>query len=78
MLEVYYAGGTAKRDFSAAEIVAEIAARGAAAEFAESRPWLVRRLAAEAREGDLVLVMGARDTSLTDFANEVLGALAAG
>ena len=78
MLEVYYAGGTAKRDFSAAEIVAEIAARGAAAEFAESRPWLVRRLAAEAREGDLVLVMGARDPSLTDFANEVLGALAAG
>jgi UDP-N-acetylmuramate--alanine ligase len=78
MLEVYYAGGTARRDFSAAEIVAEIVARGAAAEFAESRPWMVRRLAAEAREGDLVLVMGARDPSLTDFANQVLGALAAG
>jgi len=78
MLEVYYAGGTARRDFSAAEIVAEIAARGATAEFAESRPWLVRRLAAEAREGDLVLVMGARDPSLTDLARDVLGALAAG
>jgi UDP-N-acetylmuramate--alanine ligase len=78
MLEVYYAGGTAKRDFSAADIVAEIAARGARAEFAPSRPWLARRLAAEAREGDLVLVMGARDPSLTDFAHEVLGAIAAG
>ena len=78
MLEVYYAGGTAKRDFSAAEIVAEIASRGAHAEFAESRPWLVRRLAAEAREGDLVLVMGARDPSLTGLAHDILAALAAG
>jgi UDP-N-acetylmuramate--alanine ligase len=75
MLEVYYAGGTAKRDFSAADIVAEIAARGAGAEFAASRPWLARRLAQEAREGDLVLVMGARDPSLTGFAREILGAI---
>ena len=57
MLEVFYAGGTAQRDFSAADIVEEIAARGAQAEFAESRPWLVARLAAEVRAGDLVLVM---------------------
>ncbi|HEY2955253.1 MAG TPA: L,D-transpeptidase family protein [Candidatus Eisenbacteria bacterium] len=78
MLEVYYAGGTARRDFSAADIVGDIVARGAAAEFAGSRPWLVRRLAAEARGGDLVLVMGARDPSLTDLAREVLGAIAAG
>ena len=35
------------------------AARGA--EFAPSREWLVERVAAEARAGDLVLVMGARD-----------------
>ena len=75
MLEVFYAGGTARRDFSAAEIVAEIAARGAHAEFAESRAWLTRRLVAEAGEGDLVLVMGARDPSLTVFARGVLSAL---
>ena len=37
MLEVFYAGGTATRDFSAADIVAEIAAHGADAEFAPSR-----------------------------------------
>ena len=36
MLEVFYAGGTATRDFSAADIVAEIAANGAKAEFAPS------------------------------------------
>ena len=76
MLEVFYAGGTATRDFSAADIVAEIAARtGERAEFAPSREWLVERVAAEAREGDLVLVMGARDPSLTELARAILDAL---
>jgi UDP-N-acetylmuramate--alanine ligase len=76
MLEVFYAGGTAKRDFSAADIVADIAARGTAAEFAATREGLAARIAAEAVEGDLVMVMGARDPSLTEFAREVLAALA--
>ena len=75
MLEVYYAGGTAQRDFSAADIVAEIVARGTRAEFAPSRDWLVDRVAEEAREGDLVLVMGARDPSLTDLARAILEAV---
>ena len=75
MLEIFYAGGTAKRDLTSADIVAEIAARGTRAEFAPSREWLVERLAAEAREGDLVLVMGARDPSLTDLARRVVAAL---
>jgi UDP-N-acetylmuramate--alanine ligase len=78
MLEVYYAGGTATRDFSAADIVAEIADRGARVEFAPAREWLVERIAGEARPGDLVLVMGARDPSLTDLARAILGALGAG
>jgi UDP-N-acetylmuramate--alanine ligase len=75
LLEIYYAGGTAQRDLSAAEIVTEIAARGTRAEFAPSREWLVRRLAEEAREGDIVLVMGARDPSLTDLARAILEAI---
>lgn len=77
MLEVFYAGGTAERDFSAAEIVAEIGARGRAAEFAASREALVAGVAAEAREGDIVLVMGARDPSLTDLARAILRAIEA-
>jgi UDP-N-acetylmuramate--alanine ligase len=76
MLEVFYAGGTASRDFSAADIVAEIKARGAKAEFAPSRQWLVARIAAEARAGDLVLVMGARDPSLTGLARAILDEIA--
>jgi UDP-N-acetylmuramate--alanine ligase len=75
MLEVFYAGGSATRDFSAADIAGEIAARGVAAEFAASREWLIERIAAEAREGDLVIMMGARDPSLTQLARDVLARL---
>jgi UDP-N-acetylmuramate--alanine ligase len=75
MLEVFYAGGTATRDFSAADIVAEIARSGTNAEFAPSREWLVEGVASEARPGDLVLVMGARDPSLSALARAILTAL---
>ena len=75
MLEVFYAGGTATRDFSAADIVAEIGARDVSAEFAPSREWLISRIAQEARPGDLVLVMGARDPSLSALARSILGAV---
>lgn len=75
MLEVFYAGGTATRDFSAADIVAEIVAKGAHAEFAPSRQWLIARIAEEAQAGDLVLMMGARDPSLTELARAILAAI---
>jgi UDP-N-acetylmuramate--alanine ligase len=76
MLEVFYAGGTATRDFSAADIVADMQARGVRAEFAPAREGLAALIAAEAADGDVVLVMGARDPSLTDFGREVLATLA--
>jgi len=72
LLEIFYAGGTALRDFSAADLVREICERGRAAEFAPSRAWLVERIAEVAEPGDTVIVMGARDPSLTAFAHEVL------
>ena len=72
MLEVFYAGGTATRDFSSADIVAEIASLGTNAEFVPTRERLVARIAEEARPGDLVLVMGARDPSLTELARAIL------
>jgi len=75
MLEVFYAGGTATRDFSAAGIVDEIKDQGTRAEFAPSREWLIDRIAEEAREGDLVLMMGARDPSLTAIARDILAKL---
>lgn len=72
MLPVFYAGGTARRDISSEEVVADLAARGVVAEAAPDRDTLGGRLAAEAREGDLILLMGARDPSLGPWAREVL------
>jgi UDP-N-acetylmuramate--alanine ligase len=77
-LEVFYAGGTAARDISSAEVVADLAARGVAAEHAPTREWLVDRLVAEAGPGDLILVMGARDPSLTNLAFNLLEGLSEG
>jgi UDP-N-acetylmuramate-alanine ligase len=76
-LEVFYAGGTTTKDFSSADIVADLAAAGpgARAAFAASREELVAAVAAEARPGDLVLVMGARDPSLTALARAIVAGL---
>jgi len=73
-LEVFYAGGTTTRDFSSADIVADMARAGlgSRAHFADSRAALVAAVAAEARRGDLVLVMGARDPSLTELARAIV------
>lgn len=75
MLEVFYAGGTATRDFSSADIVAEIGARGVRCEFAPSREWLATRIAQDAKPGDLVLMMGARDPTLSALAREILASI---
>ena len=73
--EIFYAGGTAAQDISAADYARELKARGKDARFLADRSELPAALAREARAGDLVLVMGARDPSLPRFARDLLNAL---
>ncbi len=77
LLEIFYAGGTAQRDFSAAEIVADIVAQGKAAAFAPTRQVLQACLLAEAKPGDIILIMGARDPSLTTLGHSLVHGLEA-
>lgn len=70
--EIFYAGGTASRDVSSSEIAEAVRARGVPAIFRATRGELVEPIATEAQPGDLILVMGARDTSLTGFARAIL------
>lgn len=77
MLPVFYAGGTVTRDISSGDVAGGISALGADARTAPDRPWLAGELARLALPGDLVLVMGARDPSLTAFAKDVLASLRA-
>jgi UDP-N-acetylmuramate--alanine ligase len=71
---VYY-GGTVERTVTSGDIVGDIRAAGRNAEHVPERAEAGRRLAALARPGDRILVMGARDDSLSQFAAEVLAAL---
>jgi len=77
MPEIYYAGGSVTRDISAEDVVRAVAASGHDARFSQRRPDIVGAVAKEARAGDLILVMGARDPSLPAFAREILSALGA-
>lgn len=72
---VYY-GGTTDRSVGSADIVAGVAARGRTAEHIPERPAAAERLAGIARPGDRVIVMGARDDTLTQFAEELVARLA--
>ena len=75
LLPIYYAGGTVTRDIASEDLAAPLAAAGGDAAVV-TRDALPAAAAALARPGDVVLVMGARDPSLTDLARAVLAALA--
>lgn len=75
--DIYYVGGTASKDISSRDVVEPLRARGRRAEHVPERAALVPLIAAQARAGDLVLVMGARDPSLSDFARAIFNALKA-
>ena len=68
---VYY-GGTVNRAVGSAQIVAMIEGAGGTAEHIAERAACADRIAALARAGDRVVVMGARDDTLTAFAREIL------
>ncbi len=70
-LEVFYPGGTVNRTITSEAVVAELQTRGVGAQVAATRAGLCAAIAAEAREGDLVLLMGARDPSLPELARQL-------
>ncbi|MEO6152564.1 MAG: Mur ligase family protein [Croceibacterium sp.] len=71
-----YFGGTVDRTQGSERIVRLIEDRGARAEYLPTREACGARIAALARPGDRVVVMGARDDTLTTFATELLAKLA--
>jgi UDP-N-acetylmuramate--alanine ligase len=71
-----YHGGTTDRSVGSAEIVAGIATAGRHAEYIPDRADCGTRLLAEARPGDRIIVMGARDDTLSTFATDLVARLA--
>jgi len=75
MPDPVYHGGTTSRDVGSGDIVDGVAAAGRRAEHIADRAAAGERLAELARPGDRIVVMGARDDSLSAFAADLLGKL---
>ncbi|HOX39190.1 MAG TPA: Mur ligase family protein [Candidatus Brocadiia bacterium] len=76
MPEIYYAGGSAVKDISSRDITDAVSARERRARFVRSRADLAPEIGALADSGDVVLIMGARDDTLSDFARDVFETIA--
>jgi UDP-N-acetylmuramate--alanine ligase len=74
---VYY-GGTTDRSVTSADVVAGVAARGRQAVAFAERAECGAKLLALAEPGDRIVVMGARDDTLSTFAADLLTRLADG
>ncbi|HLJ65257.1 MAG TPA: Mur ligase family protein [Stellaceae bacterium] len=68
-----YFGGTVERSVGSRDIAEGIAARGRRAQALPDRTQCGERLLELARPGDRIVVMGARDDTLSHFAAELLG-----
>lgn len=75
MPEPVYFGGTADRSVSSRDIVGDIVSRGRLAVNFETRAECGEALLEQARSGDRLVVMGARDDTLAQFAAELLARL---
>ena len=69
--QIYYAGGTADKSISAQEFANGIAINGKKSLYIPEREDIIPYLKDNAKPGDLILLMGARDPSLGDFAEKV-------
>ncbi|MBQ3034444.1 MAG: UDP-N-acetylmuramate--alanine ligase, partial [Alphaproteobacteria bacterium] len=75
MLPVYYAGGTVDKSISSFEVVEPLFMSGKKAVCFESRDLLEKHILDRVKPKDTIVVMGARDSSLSDFAGKILNDL---
>jgi len=72
LLPIYYAGGTAQKNISSADLINGLGSVSFRAEAVSDRDELLIKLKADARPGDCVLVMGARDPSLSSLVRKTI------
>lgn len=69
MSEIFYAGGSAKKDISANDLISDLKNKGLNAYFVEDRDSLMKSMLPHITPGTTILFMGARDPSLETFAH---------
>jgi UDP-N-acetylmuramate--alanine ligase len=72
LLPIYYAGGTAQKDISSEDIINGLGPVAFNARAVKDRDELLEKLKADAKPGDCVLLMGARDPSLPALVKKVV------
>lgn len=75
MPDPVYFGGTVDRSTGSDTLIAALAAKGRHAQYLPNRSDCGDRLLALAQPGDRILIMGARDDTLSSFAQDILGRL---
>ena len=75
MPEPVYFGGTVERSVSSTDITRGVQARGRSAFAFENRAGCADKMLEMAKPGDRIVIMGARDDTLSTFACELLAAL---
>jgi UDP-N-acetylmuramate--alanine ligase len=71
MSEIFYAGGTTTKDISSNDLINDLRTKGANAFFVENRDDLVSSIRTHLTDNCVLLLMGARDPSLEQFAKHV-------
>jgi UDP-N-acetylmuramate--alanine ligase len=72
MPDIYFAGGTAQKDVSSKDVTDGVVKNGANALYLPTRQDVIDYLAKNTKDNSVVVVMGARDNSLTTFAKDIL------
>ena len=75
MSEIFYAGGTTEKNISANDLINDLKALGKKAFFVENRNDLLKGVRTHLTNDCVLLLMGARDPSLEEFAKQVWGEL---
>lgn len=71
MSEIFYAGGTTTKDISAGDLINDLKAMGKSAYFSEDRNNFLDEVRSHFTDDCVLLLMGARDPSLENFARQV-------
>jgi UDP-N-acetylmuramate--alanine ligase len=74
-LPIYYAGGTVKKDISSEDLADWVSERGVRSYAPQDRKGLLADLTQRVKPGDAVMVMGARDPTLSLLAQEIKNSL---
>lgn len=75
MPEIFYAGGTVTRDISSNDLINDVRVGGRDAYFRDTRAEVEQFLLHTAQPSDRIVIMGARDDTLTEFASGLLRSL---